>query len=155
MFNFFETGGKGTSDIAKSQIKCFCYTGLTMSIKYSVCDFVWSDSFARFVVVHLAEFYIAVLCINIMQTGEKLRCTASAWSSFITNTHSMLISIFTTRQFTWKPGWITHYLLVSQWKFFLQANVLFSKTTTAQNLFLLSRKFVVSFESTIMEGLMI
>lgn len=35
----------------------------------------------------------------------------------------MLISIFTTRQFPWKPRWITHYLLVSQWKFFLQANL--------------------------------
>lgn len=127
MFNFFETGGTGTSDIAKSQIKCFCYSNLTMSIKYSVCDFVWSGCdikyrFARFVLLQLSEFYIAVLCIDMMQTGEKLRCTALAWSSFITNTHFMLISIFTTRQFTWKPGWITHYLLVSQWKFFLQAN---------------------------------
>lgn len=160
MFNFFETGGKGTSDIAKSQIKCFCYSNLTTSIKYSVCDFVWSGwdikySFARFVVLQLAEFCIAVLCIDMMQTGDKLRCTALAWSSFITNTHSMLISIFTTRQFTWKPGWITHYLLVSQWKFFLQANLQFSKTTTAQNHFLPSGKFVVSFESTVMEGLMI
>lgn len=62
-----------------------------MSIKYSVFDFVWSgwdfkDSFAMSVVVQLAEIYIAVLCIDKMQTGEKVRCTALVWSSFITNT---------------------------------------------------------------------
>lgn len=157
MFNFFEMGGKRTSGIDKSQIKCFCYTNLTVSIKYSVCNFVWSGwdtkhSFARFVVVQLAEFYFTVLYIDIMQTGEKLRCTALAWSSFITNTPCLYQYLLQDNSLESLDGLHTISWWVNENSYYRQ---IFSKTTAAQNLFLPSGKFVVSFDSTIMEGLMI